>query len=68
MFIHQLVFSIIILKSNFSEVVAELGKKFDIVTSLEVIEHVNDKQYFVEQLAKLTKVCFLFSLKNTFLG
>jgi len=38
-----------------AETVAEIGKKFDVVTSLEVIEHVADKRFFIEQLVKLTK-------------
>lgn len=32
------------------------GKKFDIVTSVEVIEHVHDISFFVQQLTNLTKV------------
>ncbi|MEM7651532.1 MAG: bifunctional 2-polyprenyl-6-hydroxyphenol methylase/3-demethylubiquinol 3-O-methyltransferase UbiG [Pseudomonadota bacterium] len=33
----------------------EIGKKFDVVLALEIIEHVNDPQAFVKSVAKLVK-------------
>ncbi len=38
-----------------AESVAENGKKFDVVTALEIIEHVEDIDLFVESCARLVK-------------
>ena len=66
MFIHQavIIYSQKRLFYYFKEEVARGGYKFDVVTSLEVIEHVQDKRFFVDQLAQLTKVIIMKSLEK----
>jgi len=56
-------------RATTSEALAEQGEQFDVVLNMEVIEHVNDIQLYLESCAALVKpggIMFVATINRTF--